>query len=322
MIRRGPRPVNIRLRRLLVMLPWLMERQTVSTQEMADHFGMTVADLVADLTLVSMCGVSQDPRDLIDLWVDDDEVHFGIPKYFERPLRLTVPEAFSLIASATAAQQLPGVDTSGALSRALAKVAEAIDVDVRDSFAVELETPESVEVLSRAIRDAMVIEFDYWSVATGQSAQRRVAPLEVFLDQDHWYLRAHDLEVKAERTFRLDRLEQVVVTGESHQVVVTPRDEWFANSEEQRKVTLQIDPAWLWVLEQYPGVAIGVAPTGQVVQHADWVNVEVVANTERWMQRLLVRLGARVMVVTPVDWQQLGPDTARTILGRYGSKKG
>jgi proteasome accessory factor C len=233
-----------------------------------------------------------------------------------------VPEAFSLIASATAAQQLPGVDTSGALSRALAKVAEAIDVDVRDSFAVELETPESVEVLSRAIRDAMVIEFDYWSVATGQSAQRRVAPLEVFLDQDHWYLRAHDLEVKAERTFRLDRLEQVVVTGESHQVVVTPRDEWFANSEEQRKVTLQIDPAWLWVLEQYPGVSIGVAPTGQVVQHADWVNVEVVANTERWMQRLLVRLGARAIVVTPVDWQQLGPDTARTILSRYGSKKG
>ena len=185
MIRRGPRPVNIRLRRLLVMLPWLMERQTVSTQEMADHFGMTVADLVADLTLASMCGVSQDPRDLIDLWVDDDEVHFGIPKYFERPLRLTVPEAFSLIASATAAQQLPGVDTSGALSRALAKVAEAIDVDVRHSFAVELETPESVDVLSRAIGDAMVIEFDYWSVATGQSARRRVAPLEVFLDQDH-----------------------------------------------------------------------------------------------------------------------------------------
>ena len=322
MIRRGPRPVNIRLRRLLVMLPWLMERQTVSTQEMADHFGMTVADLVADLTLASMCGVSQDPRDLIDLWVDDDEVHFGIPKYFERPLRLTVPEAFSLIASATAAQQLPGVDTSGALSRALAKVAEAIDVDVRHSFAVELETPESVDVLSRAIGDAMVIEFDYWSVATGQSARRRVAPLEVFLDQDHWYLRAHDLEAKAERTFRLDRLDQVVVTIESHQVVVTPRDEWFANSEEQRKVTLQIDPAWLWVLEQYPGVAIGVAPTGQVVERADWVNVEVVANTERWMQRLLVRLGARAIVVTPFDWQQLGPDTARTILGRYGSKNG
>jgi len=236
MIRRGPRPVNIRLRRLLVMLPWLMERQTVSTQEMADHFGMTVADLVADLTLASMCGVSQDPRDLIDLWVDDDEVHFGIPKYFERPLRLTVPEAFSLIASATAAQQLPGMDRTGSLSRAIPKVSQAIDLNLDDSFVVELETPESVEGLSAAIRNSVVIEFDYWSVATGQSAQRRVAPLEVFLDQDHWYLRAHDLAAQAERTFRLDRLEQLVMTTETHGFIATPRPEWFAHSDEQRKV--------------------------------------------------------------------------------------
>ena len=88
--KRGPRPVNLRLRRLLVMLPWLMERGSVSTQEMADHFGLSVKELVAELTLASLCGVSQDPLDLIDLWVDEDEVHVGVPKYFERPLRLTV----------------------------------------------------------------------------------------------------------------------------------------------------------------------------------------------------------------------------------------
>jgi predicted DNA-binding transcriptional regulator YafY len=322
MIRRGPRPVNVRLRRLLVMLPWLMERQTVSTQEMADHFGMSVADLVADLTLASMCGVSQDPRDLIDLWVDDDEVHFGIPKYFERPLRLTVPEAFSLIASATAAQQLPGVDATGALSRAIAKVAEAIDLDINNSFVVELETPESVEALSHAIQQSVVIEFEYWSVATGESAKRQVAPLEVFLDQDHWYLRAHDLDAQAERTFRLDRLDQLLVTSQTHDLVTTPRGQWFAGSDEQRKVLLQVDPAWLWVLEQYPGVSIGVAPSGQVVQHADWVTVEVVVNTERWMQRLLVRLGAHATVVMPTDWQQLGRDTAHLILQRYERTNG
>lgn len=322
MIRRGPRPVNVRLRRLLVMLPWLMERQTVSTQEMADHFGMSVADLVADLTLASMCGVSQDPRDLIDLWVDDDEVHFGIPKYFERPLRLTVPEAFSLIASATAARQLPGVDATGALSRAIAKVAKGIDLDINNSFVVELETPESVEALSHAIQQSVVIEFEYWSVSTGESAKRQVAPLEVFLDQDHWYLRAHDLDAQAERTFRLDRLDQLLVTSQTHDLVTTPRGQWFAGSDEQRKVLLQVDPAWLWVLEQYPGVSIGVTPSGQVVPHAGWVTVEVVVNTERWMQRLLVRLGAHATVVMPTDWQQLGRDTARLILKRYERTNG
>ncbi|MBJ7361563.1 MAG: hypothetical protein JHD36_02350, partial [Ilumatobacteraceae bacterium] len=144
MTRRGPRPINIRLRRLLVMLPWLMERENVSTQEMADHFLMSVDDLVADLTLASLCGVSQDPRDLIDLWVDEDEVHFGIPKYFDRPLRLTVTEAFSLVASAAAAEQIPGADADGALSRAITKVQAVLAIDNDDSFAIDLGTPDTV----------------------------------------------------------------------------------------------------------------------------------------------------------------------------------
>ena len=119
MSRRAQRPVNERLRRLLVMLPWLQEQGTVSTREMADRFNLTVDELITDLTLASLCGVSQDPRDLIDLWVDENEVHFGIPKYFERPLRLTIPEAFSLIASAEAARQIAGASADDALSRPL-----------------------------------------------------------------------------------------------------------------------------------------------------------------------------------------------------------
>ena len=112
------------------------------------------------------------------------------------------------------------------------------------------------------------------------------------------------------------------MTSQTHDLVTTPRGQWFAGSDEQRKVLLQVDPAWLWVLEQYPGVSIGVAPSGQVVQHADWVTVEVVVNTVRWMQRLLVRLGAHATVVMPTDWQQLGRDTAHLILQRYERTNG
>ena len=108
-----------------------------------------------------------------------------------------------------------------------------------------------------------------------------------------------------------------MLTTENHGFVATPRSDWFAQSDEQRKVLLQVDAAWLWVLEQYPNVSIRTVLKGQVVQHADWVTVEVVANTERWMQRLLVRLGAHAVVVDPSDWQQLGSETAQLILRRY-----
>ena len=180
MSRRGPRPVNVRLRRLLVILPWLLERGTVSTAEMAAHFGMSVDDLIADLTLASLCGVSQDPRDLIDLWVDEEAVHFGIPKYFNKPLRLTAPEAFSLVASARAAQNLAGAEIGSALERAVAKVAHSMGIDDDNQLVVELEPPTAAKELAVAAAGRREVHLEYWTPARGESEERRIVPVEVF----------------------------------------------------------------------------------------------------------------------------------------------
>ena len=42
--RRGPRAAEDRVRRLLVMLPWLMERGEVSVAETAERFDLTEAE--------------------------------------------------------------------------------------------------------------------------------------------------------------------------------------------------------------------------------------------------------------------------------------
>jgi predicted DNA-binding transcriptional regulator YafY len=196
-----------------------------------------------------------------------------------------------------------------------------------DSEALSLLAPringtnENFTVITDAIIRRSEIEFEY--VSSDLTKQRRkIAPYSLRGQSGSWYLVGQDLEKNSLRTFRLDRLDQLLVTSQTHDLVTTPRGQWFAGSDEQRKVLLQVDPAWLWVLEQYPGVSIGVAPSGQVVQHADWVTVEVGVNTERWMQRLLVRLGAHATVVMPTDWQQLGRDTARLILQRYERTNG
>ena len=317
MTRRGPRPVNLRLRRLLVMLPWLQERGTVSTTEMAEHFGMTVPDLMADLTLASLCGVSQDPRDLIDLWVDEEAVHFGIPKYFNRPLRLTAPEAFSLVASARAARHLAGADIEGALNRAVGKVAAAMGIDDDDQLVVELETPEAVADFARAAESGIEMTIVHWSVSTGDSAERRIVPVEVFTDADHWYGRALDLGGDAERIFRLDRIESHVVGTNRHSVDLGPRRPWFADSTETTTVTMEIDPAWLWVLEQYPGVAIDEKATAK---RKRWVTVSMPVSGERWLQRVLLRLGDNARVVKPEKWVGLAAETARRVRSRYDTK--
>ena len=65
--RKGPRPVSERLRHMLVMLPWLMERGEVPVAEMAQRFGLTEEQLVKDIELVSMCGLPPYVDELIDV---------------------------------------------------------------------------------------------------------------------------------------------------------------------------------------------------------------------------------------------------------------
>jgi len=319
MSRRAQRPVNERLRRLLVMLPWLQEQGTVSTSKMAERFNLTVDELITDLTLASLCGISQDPRDLIDLWVDENEVHFGIPKYFERPLRLTIPEAFSLIASAQAARQIAGASEDDALSRAIAKVAAAVGPETAD-IAVELEPPEFLADLAGAVSAGRVVIIDYWNIDTGDTSSRSIVPVEVFNDRDHWYVRSVDVEREAERIFRVDRIESVTSTSETRQYSLAPRGDWFAGSPDAVKVVIAVDPSYSWVLENYPTVA-SVGDTGESDVPDGWIVVALMVTGERWLQRLLLRLGTHARLLQPTTWSDLGAGTARAVLARYANNR-
>ena len=92
----GPRNAEDRLRRLLVMLPWLMEVGEVPLSEVARRFNLTEAQVQRDLELVAMCGLPPFVDEMIDVFVDEGTVFVGVPRLFTRSLRLTAPEAVGL----------------------------------------------------------------------------------------------------------------------------------------------------------------------------------------------------------------------------------
>ena len=119
------------------MLPWLMERGEASVAEMSHRFELSESELVKDLELAAMCGLPPFVDEMVDVFIDDGTVYAGVHRLFTRPLRLTAPEGFALLAAARVAMQLPGADSGGALARALAKLAAALGDD-----AVVVDTPQ------------------------------------------------------------------------------------------------------------------------------------------------------------------------------------
>ena len=308
--RRGPRPAQERLRRLLVMLPWLMERGDVGVTEVAERFGLSEQHVIADLERASLCGLPPYVDEMIDLYIDDGIVHVGVPRLFTRPLRLTASEGFSLLAAGTAALELPGADRDGPLGRAMAKLARSLGDT--PALAVEIERPPLLDVVQHATDAAERVAISYWSASRDELTERTIAPQATFVERGHWYVVADDSRHGDERTFRVDRIDVARPTGEhfTKRAVNVPIDgQWFAGADGTEVVmTIPADAAW--VVERYPVRAINALGDGRV-------DVRLAVVSDRWLARLLLRIGPGAEIVEPDDRRHLSAQAAATVLARY-----
>ncbi|HNJ97367.1 MAG TPA: WYL domain-containing protein [Ilumatobacteraceae bacterium] len=307
--RRGPRPTAERLRRLLVILPWLMEQGEVPVTDAATRFGLSDAELVRDLELASMCGLPPFVDEMVDVFIDEGIIYAGVPRLFTRPLRITAPEGFALLAAARVARQVTGsAADDSALDRALAKLAAVLG---DEGLVVDTPAPPIVAQLGDAARNCQRLRIGYWSAHSDRTSEREITPRLVFTDRGRWYVIADDHLTGEERTFRADRIQHATPTGqvdEPREVQAPALDSWFADADLPTAVLL-VGRAGYWVAERYP--------TTSVTELGDGWRIELPVASERWLGELLLRLGATAVVEAPLQWRDLGARAAAEVLRRY-----
>lgn len=300
-----------RVQGLLVMLPWLFEREVASIDEMAATFGLDRETLLSDLNLSTFCGTPPyTPDELVEIFIDDDEVWIREPRIFTRPLRLTVEEAFTLKAVGEAALAVMGAGSSSALESALSKLP-----DLADEAPVVVRQPSDPKLaeLEDCAASHEIVTIDYFSPLNEKSTSRDIVPMRLWVDGEHWYCDALDFLSGEHRLFRLDRMTSMKRTGRFAEASVLPSlpDEpgfnWSADAE---VVTLHLKPGARWVAERYP--TLNVKPLA-----AGAVEVKLSVANEAWLGRLLVRAGKDAKVVSPAKYATLGERTARQIRSRY-----
>lgn len=318
----GPRNAEQRLRGLLVMLPWLMEVGEVPLSEVAHRFDMSEAQVQTDLELVAMCGLPPFIDEMIDVFVDDGVVFVGVPRLFTRPLRLTAPEGFTLLSAARAAMELPGADPQGPLGRGLDKLAAALsdvglgtDSDDTAGVVVDLARPALTDEIAEAVAVGAELAISYYSPARDELSERTMVPRHVFVDAGNWYVLADDDKSGERRTFRIDRIEAASPTGTTVDVddSVEPPGAFFVDSEVPR-IVLRLGPDAQWILDQYP--------IDEVTQPAadGWVEARLPVSGDRWLAKLLLRLGPAAETVDPADAAPARQIAGR-ILARYSGQR-
>lgn len=308
--KRGPRSAEDRIRGLLVMLPWLMQRERVLVSDMARQFNMTEKDLIEDLELAAMCGTPPyTPLELTDVHIDEGYIFVGPNKFFERRLKLSPAEAFGLSLLAAAAEDIPGFSRRKELKSALKKLRKVLGESVVD---VDVESPEFLGAVSDASKSGERLRITYWTPGRNEETTRGIVVRSVFTDRGHWYISADDDLSGERRHFRVDRIRSVSATGQMVPVIEEsdPIPTWFADGEGKLVVVAEVAESSAWVVETYPCKVLDERPDGSF-------RIEMVANSAHWLGRLLLRAGGGVTIVAPDEMVGLCSRTAREVLAVY-----
>jgi proteasome accessory factor C len=314
-----PPKASERLRRLLVVVPYLVRHPGTSVEEATRLFGVSEQDLLADLDLLFVSGLPPyGPGDLIDVDIQDGRIWIGMADYFARPLRLTRAEALAIYVRGAAVAAVPGLDEASALASALGKLAAGLGPDALGELPERVETAsaggevETLGELRRAAAEHERLRIEYYAASAAETTAREIDPEEIFFEIGHWYVVAWDQRSDAERLFRADRIRSMAPTGhrfEPRGLRGVGRPLYTAGSDDA-SVTLRLGPEARWVAEYYETIRETELDDGRL-------EVELPAGRLEWVERLLLRLGSDAEVVAPDGLRDRVRELAGRTLERY-----
>ncbi len=315
-------PAQDKLAFLLSLVPFLMEHESISVQDAADHFGVRPQLVRESVELIAVSGIPGETGqyqhgDLFDLAWDDfeenDQIVLTHLVAIDDAPRFSGREAAALIAGLQYLSALPENSDRVAIATLMAKLSRGASAPP-SQFAVEdSESDDTLARIRESVASGVQLEFDYVS-ARGEHERRRVDPLRIESTDADWYLRGWCHLREAVRTFRIDRIGNPTVTAEpitTHASDVQLPDALFEGSADDLVVTIDVAPSVAPLIADYlpdgaaSTVVDGRARTAMRVPHY------------HGLKRLVGGLSGMVTVVEPADARRAVAEWAAAGAARY-----
>lgn len=191
----------------------LLEKQQVTARQLAQHFEVSIRTIYRDIDKLAMSGVP----------VYTNKGKGGgiclMENYTLSKSMLSEAEQGEILASL---QSLSAV-TMAENNQTLQKLSALFKHDLTNWIEIDFsdwsgERKDQFQHLKEAILNRQIVEFLYHNT-TGQTAKRLVKPLQLWFKHGAWYLRAICIHKGEMRTFKMNRMKQLVVTSQHYEPV-------------------------------------------------------------------------------------------------------
>lgn len=291
-----------RLSRLLALVPYLLDKQGVEIEAVADHFGISIEDVVNDLQLLFVCGTpGHYPDDLIEAEWESGRIFLSNADALAKPLRLSNQEAVTLLAGLNVLAQSRYATDNDALASVQQKLLALSEGACADGPPLQLDAdagrPGILAVCEEAIDIGRVLHLTYFVASRDEVTKRTVDPIVLTLSRGFWYLDAWCHTAQDRRLFRLDRVFDATIGDKNvshHNDPSQLPDEVFRGSHSDITVRARLAPTSSWVVEQHPMTVIGTDSDDSIV-------LEIQVGSVQWLTRLVLSLGGDLVVLEPPE---------------------
>jgi len=292
-----------RTARLLDLVPYINTHQGIALKDLAAVFEVSNAQMVNDLTTLWMCGLpGYTPLELMDLDFESGYVNISNAPTLAKPRSVTFDEGVALILGLDLLRATIPTDRSDLLEKIDSLSARLSSIiNLNSTFSVIAPINQGVSAaIDEALASRSSLEIEYHSMYRDEITQRTIFPIEIIQVEGQQYLSSYCSSASDFRQFKLDRIQQAVVTQESKTIPEDATDTQRINSR-------------LKVLK----------PTREIAERFSRQDLKAGSEfdfqtySQQWLERSILSSGDGVALLTPPEIRASIAQMAQSMLDRY-----
>jgi proteasome accessory factor C len=296
----------VRALRTMDLIPYILENPGQSISSLARKFSVTEDQVEKDLQLIFMCGLpGYTPYELIDIVFEDGIVSVIDPQVLDKPRRFNKTE---LIVIALGLQILIDMNKSDqSKSMKLHSLFEKIK-KLGSSNAVSFKASKTnsvfLDMINNAISERKLLIISYNSLIKDKKTRRTVNPQSVYFLNGNLYLSAFDIDIKADRVFKVDLIENCeIIDFKDHESVI--------GQPESFDVVLDVKKSHRNFIERNSSVISAMQ------EFEDRIEIHIQISNLEWLKRSILSNAPGIAIKSPIPLANELQESAHSVLALY-----
>lgn len=295
--------------RLFEILYYLMENKQTTAKQLADKFEVSTRIIYRDLDKLLVAGIPIITKQGVDGGVSLDDNFVFDKSLLDESQQEQILLALSSLSSLHVSEYQELLKHMQTIFQKESE--EWLDVDF-SSWHQDQEMNEKFSQLKDAILKHLRITFHYIN-AQGQKSHRDVFPIKLFYKNNAWYLYGYEVKKADYRTYKLTRIQQLVIKDEQFDRSAFYKEPHLTYEENQTKIDVVLK------FQKYLGSFVYDQFSDQDIQEKEdgyWIHTSMPYHP--WFLSFLLSFGSGVEIIEPHSLREEMLHEIQTLLKIYG----